>query len=176
MRGSGDQAGLWLAAVVDTPRSWIVTLQSAASTFTFEKHTHVGAEAIVKYLGVCHCPLRTLCMPCPWLLTALCCVGRFCLVADAPRHQACHEDPGRTERVRRREGAHVLRDGRRDGALRCDSDGVGMRSLTHCTAVCVVCGQIEGSENALKFCQAFQMVHNGTSYYIHNDLFRLNYG
>ena len=40
----------------------------------------------------------------------------------------------------------------------------------------MVCGQIEGSENALKFCQAFQMVHNGTSYYIHNDLFRLNYG
>lgn len=35
---------------------------------------------------------------------------------------------------------------------------------------------IEGSDNALKFCQAFQMIHNGTSYYVHNDLFRLNYG
>lgn len=35
---------------------------------------------------------------------------------------------------------------------------------------------IEGSENPLKFCQTFQMIHNGTTYYVHNDIFRLNYG
>lgn len=35
---------------------------------------------------------------------------------------------------------------------------------------------IEGSTNPLKFCQAFQLIHNGTTYYVHNDLFRLNYG
>lgn len=38
------------------------------------------------------------------------------------------------------------------------------------------CLQIEGSTNPLKFCQAFQFIHNGTSYYVHNDVFRLNYG
>ena len=36
--------------------------------------------------------------------------------------------------------------------------------------------QIEGSTNELFFSQAFQLVQNGTSYYVHNDIFRLNYG
>jgi hypothetical protein len=30
--------------------------------------------------------------------------------------------------------------------------------------------------NPLHFCESFQLVSAGNSYYVHNDIFRLNYG
>ena len=41
-----------------------------------------------------------------------------------------------------------------------------------------VTGQIKiGGDNALHFCECFQLVSTGPNqYYVHNDIFRLNYG
>jgi len=35
---------------------------------------------------------------------------------------------------------------------------------------------VDGGENALQFSQTFQLVPDGGSYYVLNDIFRLNYG
>jgi len=35
---------------------------------------------------------------------------------------------------------------------------------------------VDGSENPLQFSQVFQLVPTGGTYFIHNDIFRLNYG
>ena len=33
-----------------------------------------------------------------------------------------------------------------------------------------------GGDNPLHFCEMFQLMSSGSSYYVHNDVFRLNYG
>ncbi|KAK7689039.1 hypothetical protein QCA50_007730 [Cerrena zonata] len=35
---------------------------------------------------------------------------------------------------------------------------------------------VDDSENALQFSQIFQLIPDGGSYYVYNDIFRLNYG
>ncbi|KAF8162877.1 nuclear transport factor 2 [Crassisporium funariophilum] len=35
---------------------------------------------------------------------------------------------------------------------------------------------VDDSENPLNFSQVFQLIPDGTSYYVFNDIFRLNYG
>ncbi|KAF9244233.1 nuclear transport factor 2 [Melanogaster broomeanus] len=35
---------------------------------------------------------------------------------------------------------------------------------------------VDGSENPLSFSQVFQLIPDGSSYYVLNDIFRLNYG
>ncbi|CAL1703464.1 unnamed protein product [Somion occarium] len=35
---------------------------------------------------------------------------------------------------------------------------------------------IDDSENPLQFSQIFQLIPDGSSYYVYNDIFRLNYG
>ncbi|KAF5330592.1 hypothetical protein D9619_005598 [Psilocybe cf. subviscida] len=35
---------------------------------------------------------------------------------------------------------------------------------------------VDENENPLNFSQVFQLIPEGTSYYVHNDIFRLNYG
>ncbi|PFH52459.1 hypothetical protein AMATHDRAFT_2183 [Amanita thiersii Skay4041] len=35
---------------------------------------------------------------------------------------------------------------------------------------------VDGGENALQFSQTFQLIPDGGSYYVLNDIFRLNYG
>lgn len=36
--------------------------------------------------------------------------------------------------------------------------------------------QIDGDESTLKFSQVWHLLPEGNSYWVHNDLFRLNYG
>jgi len=35
---------------------------------------------------------------------------------------------------------------------------------------------VDDSENPLNFSQVFQLIPDGTTYYVFNDIFRLNYG
>ncbi|KAG6850422.1 Nuclear transport factor 2 [Arthromyces matolae] len=35
---------------------------------------------------------------------------------------------------------------------------------------------VDAGENALQFSQIFQLIPDGSSYYVYNDIFRLNYG
>jgi len=36
--------------------------------------------------------------------------------------------------------------------------------------------QVDGGDNALQFSQVFQLIPESGSYYVFNDIFRLNYG
>lgn len=65
------------------------------------------------------------------------------------------------------------------GPVQHQVKSIDVQPSTSETAILIfVTGQIKiGGDNALHFCENFQLVSTGPGqYYVHNDIFRLNYG
>ena len=65
------------------------------------------------------------------------------------------------------------------GPVKHQVKGMDVQPSTSSSAMLIfVTGSVSiGSDNPLHFCQMFQLVSTGPgAYYVHNDIFRLNYG
>ena len=65
------------------------------------------------------------------------------------------------------------------GAVKHEIKGMDVQPSTSNNAIIIfVTGSINiGGDNPLHFCEMFQLVSTGPgAYYVHNDVFRLNYG
>ena len=66
------------------------------------------------------------------------------------------------------------------GQTKHDIKTIDVQPSTSNNAICIfVTGAVKigGDQNPLHFCEFFQLVSNGgNSYYVNNDIFRLNYG
>lgn len=73
----------------------------------------------------------------------------------------------------------ILQKLRAVGQVKHDVKSMDVQPSNHPNAIVIfVTGSIKiGGDNPLHFCEMFQLVSTGPgAYYVHNDVFRLNYG